>query len=251
MHKHQEHFWVLYNINFKFFELVYNNKSIMDKVEIFENQRASNYNQFVETWIPNYDYFIHQLPKLFSPMLNHNLLVAGCGTGNEIEKFVQSSKEWNITGVDPSPQMLNQAKERFEKFKNVTLVEGVVSDLDSDKNFDATTLLLVLHFLKDNGEKLNLLKNISERMNLGASFVLLDITGTKKQIKKNIQILKSFLPSNLDENIVISRIERIENKLYYISERRLTELLLEVGFDEPLRFFQSSIYSGYITKKVK
>lgn len=223
----------------------------MKKIEVFENDRATNYNQFVETWIPNYDYFMHQLPKLIVPITNNNLLVAGCGTGNEIEKFVQSSNNWKITGIDPSPQMLNLAKERFKNFKNVNFVEGVVSDLDSENTFDAATLLLVLHFLKDDGEKLNILKNIADRMNFGASFVLLDITGTKKHIKKNLQILKAFLPSSLDENQIDSRIERIETKINYVSEERLNSLLLEAGFEEPLRFFQSSIYSGYITKKVK
>lgn len=223
----------------------------MKKIEVFENDRATNYNQFVETWIPNYDYFMHQLPKLIVPITNNNLLVAGCGTGNEIEKFVQSSNNWKITGINPSPQMLNLAKERFKNFKNVNFVEGVVSDLDSENTFDAATLLLVLHFLKDDGEKLNILKNIADRMNFGASFVLLDITGTKKHIKKNLQILKAFLPSSLDENQIDSRIERIETKINYVSEERLNSLLLEAGFEEPLRFFQSSIYSGYITKKVK
>lgn len=223
----------------------------MNKIEVFENDRAANYNQFVETWIPNYNYFIQQIPKLFTPYTQQNILVAGCGTGNEIEKFIQSSNYWNITGVDPSPQMLSQAKERFKNFKNITLVQGLVSDLDFNKKFDAVTLLLVLHFLKDNGEKLNILKDIADRMNIGASFVILDITGTKEQIIKNLQVLKSFLPSNLEENQVVSRLERIETKINYVSEERLKALLLEAGFEEPLRFFQSSIYSGYITKKVK
>lgn len=223
----------------------------MNKIEVFENERATNYNQFVETWIPNYDYFMHQLPKLIMPTTNNNLLVAGCGTGNEIEKFIQASNKWNITGIDPSPQMLNQAKDRFKNFKNVNFVEGVVSDINLNKKFDAATLLLVLHFLKDNGEKLNILKNIADRMNFGASFILLDITGTKKQIKKNLQILKAFLPFDLDKNQIDSRIKRIETKINYVPEQRLNSLLLEAGFEEPLRFFQSSIYSGYITKKIK
>ena len=53
----------------------------MSKVEIFENDRASGYNQFVETWIPNYNYFLDQLPKLLHETVHKTLLVAGCGTG--------------------------------------------------------------------------------------------------------------------------------------------------------------------------
>ncbi|HAL54739.1 MAG TPA: class I SAM-dependent methyltransferase, partial [Sphingobacterium sp.] len=36
----------------------------MNKVELFENERASGYDPFVETWIPNYHYFLDQLPTL-------------------------------------------------------------------------------------------------------------------------------------------------------------------------------------------
>ena len=83
----------------------------MNKVEIFENERATGYNQFVETWIPNYHYFLDRLPKLLSETNQKDLLVVGCGTGNEIERFIQTSEHWEITGIDPSPEMIKQAAE--------------------------------------------------------------------------------------------------------------------------------------------
>jgi tRNA (cmo5U34)-methyltransferase len=51
----------------------------MNNVEIFENERATGYNQFVETWIPNYHYFLDRLPKLLSETKQKDLLVVGCG----------------------------------------------------------------------------------------------------------------------------------------------------------------------------
>jgi hypothetical protein len=42
----------------------------MNKVEIYEHERAMGYNQFVETRIPNYHYFMDKLPKLLSEV-NH------------------------------------------------------------------------------------------------------------------------------------------------------------------------------------
>ncbi|MBX2923180.1 MAG: hypothetical protein KF746_13355 [Chitinophagaceae bacterium] len=52
----------------------------MRKVEIFENERAAGYDQFVETWIPNYHYFVDHLPRLLSETGHKDLLVAGFGT---------------------------------------------------------------------------------------------------------------------------------------------------------------------------
>jgi len=221
----------------------------MDKVEIFENERAAGYNQFVETWIPNYNYFLDRLPKLLRETNNKDLLVVGCGTGNEIERFIQSPEYWDITGIDPSPEMIKQAHEKLQNRKNVKFIEGVVTDLNVEKKYGAATLLLVLHFLNDDGEKLNLLKSIAERLESGAPFVILDITGDEIQIKHNLKILRLLLPDGLDEEQINNRLNRIEKELYPVSEKRMSELCTEAGFELPLRFFQSAIYMGWITKK--
>lgn len=221
----------------------------MSKVEIFEKERASNYNQFVEDWIPNYSYFMEKLPKLLSDTDNKDLLVVGCGTGNEIVQFAKADQDWKITGVDPSPEMINQAKERLAKHENIELIEGLVSDLSQDRKYGAVTLLLILHFLEDNGEKLNLLRQIAQRLKTEAPLVMLGITGDQKQMKTNLKVLKQLLPNNLDKDLLQNRLQRIENDLHYVPEERLMELCQEAGFERPIRFFQTSIYMGWITWK--
>ncbi len=221
----------------------------MDKIEIFENERATGYDKFVETWIPKYHYFLDILPKLLSGIEQKKLLVVGCGTGNEIQRFIQITEPCEVTGVDPSPEMMNQAKERFKDCNNVTLIEGLLSELDIKKKYNVAILSLVLHFFDDNGDKLNLLKDIAERLVSGSTFVIFDITGNKQQMKQNLNVLKCLLPVDLDVEQVNNRLNRIENELFAVSEERLSELLQEAGFQEPFRFFQSSIYMGWLTKK--
>ncbi len=221
----------------------------MSEIELFENQRAKGYDQFVETWIPNYHYFMEQLPKLLRNTVHKHLLVVGCGTGTEIEYFIKSKESWTITGIDPSPEMILQAQTRLQGYKNTTLLKGVVGDLNTIDLFGAATLILVLHFMKDDGTKLSLLKDIAQRLEKDAPFVLLDITGDKLQIKQNLNILKQLLSSDVDQESIDYRLHRIENKLHPISEERLSELLVEAGFEIPLRFFQNSIYMGWITKR--
>lgn len=222
----------------------------MSKVELFENERALGYNHFVETWIPNYGYFMNCLPKILHETNHKDLLVVGCGTGNEIERFVQTSESWKITGVDPSPEMIKQANEKFQGNDNVKLIEGLVTDLDKERKFSVATLLLVLHFMEDNGHKLSLLKSISERLVAGAPFVLLDITGDKNEIKQNLDILRLLLPQNVDQEQIRNRLDRIGNDLFAVSEERLSDLLQQAGFEPPLRFFQSNIYMGWLTRKI-
>lgn len=220
----------------------------MKEVEIFENEKARDYQQFVDTWILNYDYFLDCLPKLFSQISDKKLLVVGCGTGNEIERFAKSSAQWQITGIDPSPEMISQAREKLQTYDNITLVEGLLSNLDCQEKYNAATLLLVLHFFAEE-TKLNLLKDVADRLVSGADFVLLDITGDKEQIKQNLEVLRLLVPSHIDEEQIKIRFNRIANELRAISEQRLCELCVEAGFEPPLRFFQSSIYMGWLMKK--
>lgn len=221
----------------------------MNTVELFEKERAAGYNQFVETWIPNYTYFLDCLPQLLEATERKDLLVVGCGTGNEIERFVKAPSHWAITGVDPSPEMIAQAKVKLQDYTEVQLVEGLLSMLNTEKTFSAATLLLVLHFLEDNGDKLNLLRDIADRLESGAPLVLLDITGTAKQMEQNLHILRLLLPAGLDKTEINKRMNRIQNELHAVSEERLAILLYEAGFEEPTRFFQSAIYMGWLTKK--
>jgi len=57
------------------------------------------------------------------------------------------------------------------------------------------------------------------------------------------------LPDGLDEEQISNRLNRIENEFFPVAEQRLSELCTAAGFEAPLRFFQSSIYMGWLTKK--
>ena len=219
-------------------------------VEIFEGDRASNYEMFVDAWIPNYREFIDSVPKLLSGVRERNLLVAGCGTGNEILALGDQLSQWKVTGVDPSPEMLSQAREKLEDMDNVTLLGGQVRDLHMTEQFGAATLLLVLHFLKDDGSKLYLLAEIAKRMEVGAPFVMLDITGSTWQIKRNLEVLRNLVSNYIPPEEIQGRIERIEGELHYVTEERLTELFMQAGFERPVRFYQNTIYMGWYSRKV-
>src|SRR5690606_3238767 len=203
----------------------------------------------VEAWIPNYRYFLDFLPKLFWDSARTEILVVGCGTGNEIQKLVTKQKKWNVTGIDPSPEMIQQARQKLEGYTNVRLIEALIGDLEVDRKYDAATLLLVLHFLEDNGSKLELLKQIGDRLVSGALFVMLDINGDERMIRENLKILRLLLPDDITEEQINHRLSRIEKELFHVPEDRLAALCVEAGFEAPVRFFQSAIYMGWMTRK--
>ncbi|MEN0005591.1 MAG: class I SAM-dependent methyltransferase, partial [Bacteroidota bacterium] len=72
---------------------------------------------------------------------------------------------------------------------------------------------------------------------------------TPEEMHHNLGVLKKFVPAHLSSHEVDERIERIKQKIQYISEARLTELLVEAGFQKPNRFYQLSIYGGWMVQK--
>lgn len=156
---------------------------------IFSGDRASGYDDFVLTYIPFYRNIMACLPALISQHVcseKEPILVAGCGTGSELLELSSSWPSWELEGIDPSPEMVEQARKKLNGYANVRLINGYVSDLPAEAHYRAATLLLVLHFIPDDGAKLRLLRNLAARMLPGAPLVLTDIFGTTSELAFNL-----------------------------------------------------------------
>lgn len=224
----------------------------MKHIELFEDERASKYDDFTQTWIINYQFVIDTVPKIIEMEQPDakEILVVGCGTGNEMNCLAMTQdNSWNITGIDPSPDMVKIAKQKLKKHPQVTIIQGEVNQLSVNKKYDVATLLLVLHFMKDDGTKEALLQGISNKLQRGATFILLDIFGDKEEFTFNIKLLEKLLPAEVEGAIIKDRIASMPERIYPISEERLSTLAQKTGFSKPIRFFQSAIYGGWIFKK--
>lgn len=218
-------------------------------IGLFENERATGYDNFVQKWIPYYAEFIRLLPALLQRYQQQPLLVVGAGTGSEIQAFKQAQPNWTITGIDLSPQMVAQAQEKLKGLTGVELLTGEVKDMPRNAAFGAATLILVLHFVKDDGSKLALLQEIAARLETGAPLIIKDIYGNADELQTNLSLWYQILSDDLPEADKQERFERIPQKLHYISEKRLAALLVAAGFETPMRFYQQTIYGAWITYK--
>jgi ubiquinone/menaquinone biosynthesis C-methylase UbiE len=87
--------------------------------------------------------------SLLDPAPMDSILAIGCGTGIRFEPLIQ--KGLNVTGVDPSPAMLNLAGARFGN--RVDLYKGYAEALPFEDNaFNLACLVTTLEFV-DNPEK--------------------------------------------------------------------------------------------------
>lgn len=226
----------------------------MNTLGKFDSEKALSYDQQIKIGIPTYDYLMMSMPAYLSRLIpkgsDIQLLVAGCGTGNEMEQFLIYDSKWNVTGIDPSQDMVGVARKKLRLYKNLKLLVGQVRGLPESLKYDGATLSLVLHFLVDNGSKANLLKDLSKRMKKGAPFIIVDMFGTKDEIWEKLQMLAKILPENIDSQYVKEMSQRVIEEIHYITEDRFRELVKLAGFSEPLKYHQSLMYGAWICKKL-
>lgn len=109
----------------------------------FFNFQVNYYKKIINKIRPNLDISKYQ-----------TILDVGCGTG-ALSK-VLSEKDLDVTGIDPSIGMLNQARQRL-KYSGIDLIHTVPGERlpFEDKSFDIVITSYVAHGLKP-GERINL-----------------------------------------------------------------------------------------------
>ncbi len=91
----------------------------------------------------------HLMHEMLRPQVGNSLLGIGCGTGTNLFRMVENGLQ--VTGIDPSPYMLDIAKKRLGN--RVDLYRGFAEDLPFDDNsFNHSCLVTTLEFVENPGK---------------------------------------------------------------------------------------------------
>ena len=225
----------------------------------FDRDRANEYDPDIRKAIPGYEALHYMAQILLQNSLDRaaRLLIIGSGTGMELLNYSQANPDWQLTGVEPSAEMMAIAKSELEDRglrSRSTLHTGYLDSLPKTEPMDAATLLLVMHFLPDDGSKLKLLQNIALRLKPGAKLILADLYGNKSApyFQEFMQAWQTFYFSRLDETAK-AKIEpnfstMISNSIYFLTEARITELLQQAGFKQISKFYNAFLFGGWIAE---
>lgn len=232
----------------------------MTNEERFDNERSGKYDYWIRATIPGYE-ALHDMAMFFirsgmdDPPKAPRLLIAGSGTGMEISYFAQKNPEWSFTGVDPSTDMNAVAESRLRELglsQRARLHTSFVHELPETGLYDAATLILVMHFLPDDGSKLAILESISERLKPGTPFVLADLHADKNS-RKFPRFISAWKARQRTTGISGEDLEKmfadLHTNIHFVPEERVLALLKEAGFGEIDRFYNAMLFGGWVARR--
>ncbi len=229
-----------------------------DSVAKFDNARAAEYATQSRIALAGYD-ACHELSAcLLSAHLGSDartVLVAGAGgTAQEILVAARLEPRWSFVAADPSPAMLAMAMEHVDAAGLSGRVEpfaGTVESLPGQRQFDAATLIGVLHHVPEPEGKRGILRTLADRLATGAPLI---VACNRSPYASQPLFLAAWARrwrmAGASESEVEAKLGKIRRgAVPPASENEVEALLAEAGLHRPLRFFSSLFWSSWIAFK--
>ncbi|AQR61577.1 hypothetical protein BZG35_07860 [Brevundimonas sp. LM2] len=198
--------------------------------------------------IPGLDGLHRITAQLLAETSPGRILVVGGGGGLELKTLIGAFPDARFCAVDPSAEMIGQGKAYLGDPECVDWVEGYVFDAPEGP-FDAATCLLTLHFVPDDGAKLETLEAIRSRLKPGAPLVIahLSVDKTDPASERRFdRYLKFGSDSDMDPKVLQEAHARVRTHLNCVGPVRDEELLYEAGFREVEPVFRGLSWCGWI-----
>lgn len=230
-----------------------------DAKRMFDAERAQAYDRRIRQAIPGYDALHHLSCMVLAETTGGHgrVLVVGAGTGSECVALAQACPGLSLVGVDPAEEMLRHAGAKVADHglnERVRLYPSTVAQLPTFEPFDAATLLLVLHFLPDDGAKLGLLTDVARRLVPGAPLVLADLFGPAWDDPWQAE-LRTFWghlqrAAGIPAGDIAKGFRHVDRDIHPVTDARLADLLAEAGFAAPQPFFRALCFGGWVARRV-
>jgi tRNA (cmo5U34)-methyltransferase len=226
-----------------------------------------SYDRIVPCLIPGYSSLARLAVALLatSPLgssTGAEVLVAGCGSGTELLEARAQRPDWQLTGLDPAPAMLDLARRRLGPAAAIHWHQGTVEELDGTARFDGALAVLVLQSLADDGSKLAFLSAMARLLKPGAQVVLVDLMQAERSpLQDQLQLARRgfqrasgmpILDPALQAGTVTGQtVAALTEGLHPIGLSRLTALVAAAGFLDPAPVFQALDVEGFLLQRCR
>ncbi|WP_116808010.1 class I SAM-dependent methyltransferase [Steroidobacter cummioxidans] len=179
---------------------------------------------------------------------NAQILVLGAGGGLELKVFAEAHPDWQLTGVDPSAEMLELAEATLGPLiSRVRLHEGLI-DVAPEGPFDAAACLLTLHFVQPE-ERARTLREIRRRLKPGAPLVVAHFSFPQSEAERAVWLSRyvSFaVASGVDPDKAANARNAINAQLPILAPEQDEALLRDNGFTDVSLFYAGFSFRGWV-----
>ena len=196
------------------------------------------------------------------------VLVAGCGTGAELQEAVAQRPDWRLGAIDPSAAMLAEARKRLAGANSLlagansplagapaidwqqTTVEQLTEAPAYQGRYAGVLSVLVLQSLADDGSKLAFLTGLARSLRPGGQLVLVDLMSTSLPSLEG-QLASAWLGFQRASGLQApaEQLAPLTQGLHPVGMARLTSLVNAAGFSDPARIFQALAFEGFLLQK--
>ena len=172
---------------------------------------AATYADRVTRHVPGLSDMHHMAGLLLSERVpkDGRVLVLGAGGGLELDAFARLQKDWKFDGVDPSEDMLDQARD----------------------------------------ERLRTLKAIRQRLRRDAPFVVAHHSFPQDQPERDLWLRRNadlLISHGLNETKAKKGIEAMKTQLPVLSPEQDQALMRQAGFDDVQLFYAGFTFKGWV-----
>jgi tRNA (cmo5U34)-methyltransferase len=203
------------------------------------------------------------------------VLVAGCGTGAELQEAVAQRPDWRLGAIDPSAAMLAEARKRLAGANSrlagansplaeansrlagspaidwqQTTVEQLTEAPAYQGRYAGVLSVLVLQSLADDGSKLAFLTGLARSLRPGGQLVLVDLMSTSLPSLEG-QLASAWVGFQRASGLQApaEQLAPLTQGLHPVGMARLTSLVNAAGFSDPARIFQALAFEGFLLQK--
>jgi tRNA (cmo5U34)-methyltransferase len=227
-------------------------ETLENLADIFKNaEHAARYAEGPRRFVPGFDGLHRIMLQVLRERMpkDGKVLVLGAGGGLEILTMAQAEHEWTFCGVDPSAEMLAAARLTLgDAASRVDWIEGLIFDAPRTL-FDGGTCMLTLHFVPDDGAKLDTLKAMRARLKPGAPFVIAHMAIDKNATDADLQFeryARYSEDSGTDPEMVARARTHVKAMLHSVGPGRDEALLKEAGFTGVELVFAGLVWRGWV-----
>lgn len=219
----------------------------------FDKERAANYDKDAAKFAPLGE-ALHFLIRLILADLpvDAKILCVGAGTGTELINLAQAFPQWHFTAVEPAAPMLDICRQRAKECgiaARCTFHEGYLDSLPITDLFDASTCLVVSHFMMKREDRCNFFSQIAARLRPNGYLISSDLSAdTANDAYQNF--LKIWL------GLFQFPAEQIEKMRPLFSQNvavlppiEVESIIASSGFDQPVLFFQTLLLHAWYAKR--